>query len=93
MVDRPPADASDAELLKWARTFLAEYDHDDKSDYLTIDQAAKLAGYSRQTIVNWCRKHGIGEWVPSERRYRVVREKLRAHLMRQGRDRLPARLV
>ncbi len=59
--------------------------------WLTVGEAASLAGKSEQALSGWCRRHRIG--VKIRNAWRVDREQLRRLLIeRFGEDRLPSGL-
>lgn len=59
--------------------------------WLTVDEAAKLCGYSVDAVRAWCRLHPIG--TKHKRAYQINRESLRLFLIdRFGEDRLPSAL-
>ena len=59
--------------------------------WLTVEEAASLSNFSKQTIRAWCRLYRIGTCVRGE--WRIVRSQLRAHIVvRFGLTRLPTEL-
>ena len=51
------------------------------AETMTVQEAAEAAGYTRQTIRNWCGEHGIGEFRANAQRFFVSRAKLRQYML------------